>query len=135
MSQRISSSPNVIKRISAGFGFVVTSTYVATIDCGDVLLNKGSYGIFLVGGGGYGDIGMMGAASGYFSYQVVEIGEDLTRVNIDVGSGGDVSLLPLALSSSLSVLFPSLSFFHLFFQTVDLGFFLGLYQRNFSKST
>ena len=69
---------------------MVLSTHIATTDH-HVVLEKGSYGVFLVGGGGYGSISMMGAASGYFSYTVVQIEIDLTRAEVDIGSGGSVS--------------------------------------------
>ena len=69
---------------------MVTVNHLQTEDM-HVVLNKGSYGVFLVGGGGYGSISMMGAASGYFSYTVVQIEADLTRADVDIGGGGYVS--------------------------------------------
>ena len=48
----------------------------------------GTLGVFLVGGGGYGDRGQEGGSSGFFKYQTVQLNASQTTVTIQIGQGG-----------------------------------------------
>ena len=54
----------------------------------EVAVNKGRVGVFVVGGGGQGYLYNSAGASGYFSYQVVDVIQDHARVHIEIGGGG-----------------------------------------------
>ena len=55
----------------------------------EVAVNKGRVGVLVVGGGGQGYLYNSAGGSGYFSYQVVDVVQDLARVVIEIGGGGN----------------------------------------------
>ena len=84
----ILSNGTEFSRGSSPSGTEVTSPLIVTEDRADLLLGPGRYGLFLVGGGGYGDKGQEGASSGYFSYTEIETTERWSQVHVDIGRGG-----------------------------------------------
>jgi len=48
-------------------------------------------GVFLVGGGGYGDQGRQAGSSGFFKYQTVNLTASETTVSVQIGQGGKSS--------------------------------------------
>ena len=75
-------------RGSSPSGSKVTSPLLVTEDRSDLLLGPGRYGLFVVGGGGYGDKGHEGASSGFFNYFEIETTEKWSPVHVDIGRGG-----------------------------------------------